>query len=184
MPRRDDWRGGLEASDAGDNVVNRRKRKNIPPAEVQPLAFVRPKGRQSTAARRERFNGGEIGAPLKPQTRVALYLRVSGEKSVESDLSIPDQRAQLERLAAREGWLVTALYVEEGVSAKTTLRPAFRRMLSDAQIEPRPFDMILIHNTARFARRTRDYLECEELLAQRGIELRAVSQTFAKDIGG
>jgi DNA invertase Pin-like site-specific DNA recombinase len=116
--------------------------------------------------------------------RAALYLRVSGEKSVESNLSIPDQQEQLEKFCESKGWVVVEIYVEPGVSAKSTTRSAFRRLMVDAQAEVKPFDKILVHNTSRFARSSSDYLRCEQILHELDIEVLAVSQTFTKDVGG
>ncbi|WP_158272200.1 MULTISPECIES: recombinase family protein [unclassified Caulobacter] len=46
--------------------------------------------------------------PPEPTTtapdRAALYLRVSTGRQAESDLSIPDQRRQLEAFCAGKGW--------------------------------------------------------------------------------
>ena len=44
--------------------------------------------------------------------KVALYLRVSTARQAEKDLSIPDQRNQLERWSKDRGWNVVAEYVE------------------------------------------------------------------------
>jgi site-specific DNA recombinase len=49
--------------------------------------------------------------------KVALYLRVSTARQAEKDLSIPDQRNQLERWSKDRGWNVVAEYVEPGASA-------------------------------------------------------------------
>jgi DNA invertase Pin-like site-specific DNA recombinase len=116
--------------------------------------------------------------------KVALYLRVSGSRSVESNLSIPEQEAQLRQYCKEHGWKVVAVYIEPGVSAKTTNRPQFRMMVEDAQALERPFDKILIWTTSRFARRTEDYASTERTLRFYGVEVLSVSQSFAKNAGG
>ena len=41
--------------------------------------------------------------------RAALYLRVSTKRQAEKDLSIPDQRKQLEAFCKQRGWTVAAI---------------------------------------------------------------------------
>lgn len=58
-------------------------------------------------------------------TRVFLYARVSTQKQVERDLSIPDQLEAMRRHAAKMEWDVAGTYVDEGVSGTTDRRPDF-----------------------------------------------------------
>ena len=148
--------------------------------------FPPNRNRETTAARRRRLSrpDADVCPPMPRAERAALYLRVSGEKSVESNLSIPDQQDQLEKFCESKGWVVVEIYVEPGVSAKSTARSAFRRLMYDAQAEVKPFDKILVHNTSRFARSSSDYERCEQILHGLDIEVLAVSQTFTKDVGG
>lgn len=124
-----------------------------------------------------------VSEGLDKQT-VALYLRVSGRRSVESNLSIPEQESQLKTFCKLNGYKIVATYIEPGKSAKTTNRPQFRMMVDDAQAIERPFSKILIWTTSRFARSSKDYAIVEHLLQSRGIEVLSVSQSFAKDAGG
>jgi len=64
--------------------------------------------------------------------KVALHLHVSTARQAEKDLSIPDQRKQLERWAKDNGWQVVAEYIEPGASATDDKRPQFQRMMDDA----------------------------------------------------
>jgi DNA invertase Pin-like site-specific DNA recombinase len=113
--------------------------------------------------------------------RVAIYARVSTTRQAETDLSIPDQIAQVEGYAKRHGYLVVNTYVEPGASATDDKRPAFQQMLADAQIEPRPFDAIIVHSYSRFFR---DAFELEfnvRRLRKREIKLIAITQDFGDD---
>lgn len=47
----------------------------------------------------------ESGQPVRCVERAALYFRVSSKMSAASDLSIPDQQAQLEKFCRDKGWL-------------------------------------------------------------------------------
>jgi len=122
---------------------------------------------------------------IEAPVRVALYIRVSGDKSVVSDLSMPDQEIQLRQYCDQQGWVIVAVYYEPGKSAKSTARRQFRKMIYDASCEGEPpFNKILTHNLSRFARSSKDFDICEALMNQRGIEILAITQTFAKDAGG
>lgn len=110
--------------------------------------------RESTENRRKRRDptasvSSQTISP--PPVRAALYVRVSKDASVKSDLSMPDQEAQLRKYCKQQDYRIAAVYYEPGKSAKSTARKEFRRMLRDASREGEPpFDKILIHNTARF----------------------------------
>ena len=110
------------------------------------------------------INPAELSLSHRKDIRVALYLRVSTSRSVESNLSIPEQERQLRLCCEQMGWKVVAVYTEEAKSAKTTNRPQFRRMVEDAQALDRPFSKILIWTTSRFARSASDYAVVEKLL--------------------
>ncbi len=156
-----------------------------PVLSVENLSVVRSKRLRSTKSRRALATGtADIEELSKSSVRVALYLRVSTSRSVESNLSIPQQEKQLRSYCKDRGWIVVAVYVEEGKSAKTTNRPQFRMMVEDAQALQRPFDTILIWTTSRFARSSNDYAIVENLLRRHGIDVLSVSQRFAKDAGG
>ena len=70
----------------------------------------------------------------QPAQRAALYLRVSTPRQADHDLSIPDQRRQLEGYCLSNGWEVAAEFVEPGVTGTDDRRPAFQEMM-DAAIE-------------------------------------------------
>lgn len=84
--------------------------------------------------------------------RVATYLRVSTKRQAEKDLSIPDQRKQLEAHCRKLGWTVVREYVEAGASATSDNRPEFQNMVSASREKPCPFDIVLVHSFSRFSR--------------------------------
>ncbi len=150
--------------------------------------FTRKAKKESTAERRKRQatpTGLSIVSAPKATVRAALYVRVSSDRSVRSDLSMPDQESQLRRFCDQQGWEVVAVYYEPGKSAKSTARREFKNMITDASCEgDPPFDKILIHNTSRFSRSTRDYMVFEALLHQKNVEILSITQSFSKDAGG
>lgn len=66
-------------------------------------------------------------APVVATARAALYLRVSTPRQADHDLSIPDQRRQLEAYCLSQGWEVAAEFVVPACRAPTIAVPPFRR---------------------------------------------------------
>ncbi|WP_204310626.1 recombinase family protein, partial [Escherichia coli] len=64
--------------------------------------------------------------PVMAIARAALYLRVSTGRQAESDLSIPDQRRQIEGYCLSRGWEVAAEFVGLGLGHALHLHRTFR----------------------------------------------------------
>ena len=63
----------------------------------------------------------------------ALYMRVStGRRQAEHDLSIPDQRSQLNSWCRAHGYEAAAEFIEAGASAGDDRRPVFQTMIERA----------------------------------------------------
>lgn len=76
--------------------------------------------------------------PVEVAGRVALYLRVSTPRQADHDLSIPDQRRQLEDYCRSHSWQIAAQFVEPGVSGTDDRRPAFQGADSRIERDQRP----------------------------------------------
>ena len=59
---------------------------------------------------------GKDEAPVVATARAALYLRVSTGRQADSDLSIPDQRRQIEGYCLSRGWEVAAELVHDDLA--------------------------------------------------------------------
>ncbi|AZO46172.1 recombinase family protein [Mesorhizobium sp. M7D.F.Ca.US.005.01.1.1] len=113
--------------------------------------------------------------------RAALYLRVSTGRQAEHDLSIPDQRRQLQAYCQTKGIAVTTEFVEPGASATDDKRPEFQRMMDAASQRPAPFDTIIVHSFSRFFR---DQFQLEfyvRRLAKNNVRLTSVTQDLGDD---
>jgi|FEC22Drversion2_1045045.scaffolds.fasta_scaffold00491_39 site-specific DNA recombinase len=113
--------------------------------------------------------------------RAALYLRVSTGRQAEHDLSIPDQRRQLQAYCQAKGIAIAAEFVEPGASATDDRRPEFQRMMDAAAQKPAPFDFIIVHSFSRFFR---DQFQLEfyvRRLAKNGIRLTSITQDLGDD---
>jgi DNA invertase Pin-like site-specific DNA recombinase len=90
----------------------------------------------------------------------AIYCRLSKEDGTGAESeSIQNQKSLLLRCAAERGWEVYDLYVDEDYSGVGVRRPAFERLLRDA--EARRFGVVLCKTQSRF---TRDMEEVERYI--------------------
>lgn len=87
--------------------------------------------------------------------RVGIYCRLSeedrGKQSAGDDSeSIQNQKTMLLDYAAAQGWTVFDLYSDDDYAGSDRTRPAFNRLLHDA--EQRKFDVVLCKTQSRFTR--------------------------------
>lgn len=108
--------------------------------------------------------------------RVALYIRVSTTEQALEGFSIPAQRDRLTAYAISQDWEVYDYYVDDGYSAKDTNRPAFQRMMKDAQ--EKKLDVILVHKLDRFTRNVRDLYEVLDRLTKYNVSFRSSQEQF------
>ena len=130
----------------------------------------------TSAARRD-----EDQAPVVATARAALYLRVSTGRQAESDLSIPDQRRQIEGYCLSRGWEVAAEFVEPGNTATDDRRPSFQAMIDAAMVKPPTFNVILVHSFSRFFRDQFQFEFYVRKLAKNGVKLVSITQDLGDD---
>ena len=99
---------------------------------------------------------GYSGRGTEPASapRVAVYLRVSTGRQAEHDLSIPDQRRQIEAWAAARTYKIVGEYVD-AATATDDKRPVFQSMIERACDGENAFDVIIVHSYSRFFRAIR-----------------------------
>ena len=113
--------------------------------------------------------------------RAALYLRVSTGRQAESDLSIPDQRRQIEGYCLSRDWEVAAEFVEPGNSATDDRRPAFQAMIDAAMEKPPAFNVVVVHSFSRFFRDQFQFEFYLRKLAKNGVQLVSITQVLGDD---
>src|SRR5262245_31449632 len=109
-------------------------------------------------------------------TRAALYMRVSTGRQAEHDLSIPDQRRQLESWCRTQGYTVAAEFIEGGASAGDDRRPVFQQMIERACDGEQAFDLILVHSYSRFFREAFEQEFYLRKLAKHGVRVISITQ--------
>lgn len=105
--------------------------------------------------------------------RAAIYTRVSSRDQIDG-LSLDDQLHTCRKLAEQQGMQVVGVYQEPGRSAYKGKRPAFDRMLADAQ--QGKIDVVLLYKYDRFSRNTLSQLKLAAELEQTGVEFYSVTE--------
>ena len=123
----------------------------------------------------------EDEAPVVVTARAALYMRVSTSRQAEHDLSIPDQRRQMEGHCLSKGWEVAAEFVEPGNTATDDRRPSFQAMIDAAMEKPPAFNVIVVHSFSRFFRDQFQFEFYVRKLAKNGVKLVSITQDLGDD---
>ena len=112
------------------------------------------------------------------EARTALYIRVSTQLQAEEGYSLENQKERLQAYCTAQGWTVADenIYVDAGISGKSTDRPAFQAMIQAAQ-EGR-IQRIVAMKLDRIARNTKDFLTTVEQLKAHNCALALVKENF------
>lgn len=109
-----------------------------------------------------------------------IYCRVSTEEQAEKGYSLDAQEKLCRDFAQRGNYRIVGVYREEGKSGTNLDRPALQELLSkctkDSQI-----DAVIIQETDRLARNTRDHLTIKAVLKKGGARLISVAQPMLDD---
>ena len=115
--------------------------------------------------------------------RAAIYVRVSSEEQV-SNLSLDVQERACREFCARQGLEVSAVYREEGESARTAERTELTRMLRELRLARGTVQHLVVYDLSRFARDQFVHLTLKRALASLGVTLRSATQPIADDENG
>ncbi len=112
----------------------------------------------------------------------AAYIRVSTDDQIEYS---PDSQCKaILDYAKRNDYIVPEefIYTDEGISGRSTKRPAFQQMIGRAKTKPRPFDAILVWKFSRFARNREDSIVYKSMLRKQcGIDVISISEQLSED---
>lgn len=108
----------------------------------------------------------------------ALYVRVSTQLQADEGFSLEAQQERLAAYCQAQGWPVcpTHIYIDAGVSGKTTDRPQFQAMLAAAQAGQ--VQRIVAMKLDRMARNVREFLAVVDQLKAWGCDLVLVKESF------
>src|SRR5579859_68758 len=131
---------------------------------------------ESKHSRVSRMNRQTDAGFEKSGARAALYMRVSTGRQAEHDLSIPDQRSQLNSWCRAKGQIVVAEFIEPGASAGDDRRPVFQQMIKRACDGEHAFDLIVVHSYSRFFREAFEQEFYLRKLAKHGVKVVSMTQ--------
>ena len=96
--------------------------------------------------------------------RVAIYIRVSHDEQVRHGLSLEAQHKSLTEYAKRHNYKIVDYYIDEGLTARKTLkkRVQFNRMIEDVKQDK--IDIIIFIKLDRWFRNVADYYKTMEVL--------------------
>lgn len=113
--------------------------------------------------------------------RVALYARVSSDEQAGADrVSLPAQLRVMRERCAAEGWDVVAVFEAPGESAWTSELAKRPRLLEAVEAAERgEFDVLMVHESSRFARSAVLALQVRARLERAGVVVLTASEPIA-----
>ena len=109
--------------------------------------------------------------------RVAIYIRVSTMDQAMEGYSLAAQRKTLTDWARQNGYVITTVYEDAGISGKDIAhRPAMLELLRAADLEQ--FDVVLVWALSRLTRSVADLYTTWERLQQHNIDIRSYTEPF------
>jgi len=109
-----------------------------------------------------------------------IYCRVSTEDQAKEGYSLEAQEKFCSRYAQDNGYQVAGVFRDEGKSATTLDRPALKDLLAQCQ-QDKSVNAVLVQETDRLARNTKDHLTIRAILKKAGIKLISVAQPMLDD---
>lgn len=96
--------------------------------------------------------------------RAALYVRVSTEEQAQEGYSLDAQKSILRDYCISEDWVITGTYVDDGYTGTNSLRPAYKRLMSEIH----SWDVLLVLKMDRIHRNSRNFMSMMEILDKNG----------------
>ena len=99
--------------------------------------------------------------------KAVIYARYSS--SLQSFDSIEAQLFACKEYCQKKKYFIAGTYIDEAVSARTSNRPQFQKMLADAKTGN--FDVLIVHKVDRFARNLNDAILSKYTLQMAGVSI-------------
>lgn len=112
--------------------------------------------------------------------RAVIYARYSSDR--QDSASIETQLSEARKKATALNLQIVAEYCDEATSARTTDRPEFQRLLSDAK--QKRFDIVLVRKFDRFARNVTQSRIAKEYLKKLGVKVVSVHEDIEDSPAG
>ncbi len=115
---------------------------------------------------------------LPPLTRVALYIRVSGEEQKIKGLSLEAQQERLKEYAQEKGWLIVGVYIDAAKTARKNMhkRAEFQKMMEAVKRDE--IDLLLFCRLDRWFRSVADYYKVMEILQAHDCDWKTTDEEY------
>jgi site-specific DNA recombinase len=108
--------------------------------------------------------------------QVIGYTRVSTDDQAREGVSLAAQRAKIEAYAVVKDWTVLEIIREEGVSAKSLVRPGLQRLL--ALVEAGQVQAVVVYKLDRLTRSVADLDKLMKLFERKGVALVSLQESL------
>lgn len=112
--------------------------------------------------------------------KAVIYARYSSDK--QRDESIEGQIRECRAFAEREGIIITNIYTDKALSARTDNRPEFLQMIEDSK--KHLFDYVLVYQLDRFSRSREDSAVYKAILKKNGVKVVSAKENITNDPAG
>ncbi|MBL0913035.1 MAG: recombinase family protein [Bacteroidia bacterium] len=116
--------------------------------------------------------------------RAIIYTRVSSREQVDEGNSLVTQERLCREYALKHNYEIVEVFVEQGESAKTTLRTELQRMLTYCTNRKNKIEAVLTYKLDRIARQSDDYSYIRILLKRYDVEIKSITEYFENTPAG
>ena len=117
---------------------------------------------------------------MKNEIKKALiYCRVSTEEQAKEGYSLDAQENFCRKFAEENGYKVVEVYRDEGKSGTNLNRPALQNLLDRCQ-DDKSINAVIVQETDRLARNTKDHLTIRAILKKAGVIKRSQIKFIVK----
>jgi len=109
-----------------------------------------------------------------------IYARYSSDK--QRDESIEGQIRECTEYAQREGILITKIYTDRALSARTDNRPEFLQMIRDSAHQS--FNYVIVYQLDRFSRSREDSAKYKGILRRNGVRVLSAKEHITAEPAG
>jgi site-specific DNA recombinase len=108
--------------------------------------------------------------------KVVGYCRVSTEDQAREGVSLAAQHVKIEAYALVKDWILAEVIRDEGVSAKSLVRPGLQRLL--ALVEAGQVEAVIIYKLDRLTRSVADLDKLMKLFERKGVALVSLQESL------
>ncbi len=116
--------------------------------------------------------------------KAVIYCRVSTKEQVEEGNSLVTQEKNCREYAKKNNYEITAVFIEQGESAKTADRTELKKLMGFCTTKKNKVTAVIAYKIDRISRNTDDYSLIRIQLKRYGIEIKSTSEFFEDNPAG